>query len=234
MKSRTLDKNKFEGKILNRKNVILLLLILAGLILQQTGIIDWLQILEYFEKFSDKWWVWSLVLGIKVVFYALALPGSSLIWIAAILYKPLIATLLIVCGGTLGGFAAYFFSKRIGQQDKPEEKKKDSMFFDFLEKNCNFFALCAVRMIPGFPHSVINYGSGILNIPCLRFISSTMVGFAVKGFVYASAIHETLEISAISELGKLKTLWPLLIISGLMVLGHVFQKFLTTKQRSRE
>jgi uncharacterized membrane protein YdjX (TVP38/TMEM64 family) len=108
----TLDKNKLVGKILNRKNIILILLILAGLILQQTGIIDSLQILEYFEKFSEKWWAWSLVLGIKVVFYALALPGSSLIWVAAILYKPLIATLLIACGGTLGGFAGYFFFKK--------------------------------------------------------------------------------------------------------------------------
>jgi uncharacterized membrane protein YdjX (TVP38/TMEM64 family) len=127
-----------------------------------------------------------------------------------------------------------FFSKRISLQDKPEEKKKDSMFFDFLEKNSNFFAFCAVRMIPGFPHSVINYGSGILKIPCLRFISATMVGFAVKGFVYASAIHETLEVSAISEMGKLKTLWPLLVLFALMALGHVFQKFLIIKQRTRK
>jgi uncharacterized membrane protein YdjX (TVP38/TMEM64 family) len=227
-----LGKNKFEGKILNRKNIILLLLVLAGLILHQTGIIDWLQILEHLEKFSDYWWAWSLILGIKIVFYALALPGSSLIWVAAVLYKPLQATLLIVCGGTLGGFAGYFISKRISQKDNSEEKKNNSMFFDFLEKNSNFLALCAVRMVPGIPHSVINYGSGILNVPWLRFVSATMIGFAVKGFVYASAIHETIEISDISEIGKLQTLWPLLILAGLMMLGHVFQHFLTIKQRS--
>jgi uncharacterized membrane protein YdjX (TVP38/TMEM64 family) len=216
--------------ILNRKQLILLLVIVTGFVLDYTNIVDLWQIFEQIEKYSDYWWVWTLVLGTKIVFYALAMPGSSLIWIAAILYKPFQATLIIVCGGTLGGYLGYVFSKRISQKDKSE--KKDSVFFGFLQKNSNFMALCAARMIPGFPHSVINYGSGILGVPWSRFVLSTFVGFTVKGFIYASAIHEAVEISGISELGKLKTLWPLLILASLMAIGHVFQRVLTSRRRS--
>ncbi len=215
---------------MNRKQLILLFVIVTGFVLHYTNIIDWRQILEQIEKYSDYWWVWTLVLGTKVIFYALAMPGSSLIWIAAILYKPLQATIIIVCGGTLGGYLGYIFSKRISQKEKSE--KKDSVFFGFLQKNSNFLALCAARIIPGFPHSVINYGSGILDVPWPRFILATVVGFAVKGFIYASAIHEAVEISGMSELGTLKTLWPLLILASLMVIGHVFQQFLTARRRS--
>jgi len=67
---------------LNRKQLLLLLLILTGFILYQTNLADWRQILEKIEKFSDYWWVWALILATKVIFYALAMPGSSLIWIA--------------------------------------------------------------------------------------------------------------------------------------------------------
>jgi len=140
------------------------------------------------------------------------------------------ATLLIVCGGTLGGFLGYIFSKKISQKDK--SGKRNSVFFGFLQKNSNFLALCGARMIPGFPHSVINYGAGILDVPWPRFVLATVVGFAVKGFIYASAIHEAVEISGISELGNLKTLWPLLILAGMMVIGHVFQRVLSSRRRS--
>jgi uncharacterized membrane protein YdjX (TVP38/TMEM64 family) len=223
---------KLEGDILNRKVLILLLLIVIGFIIQQTNIADWRHILEQIEKFSDYWWVWTLVLGTKVVFYALAMPGSWMIWIAAILYNPVQATIIIIGGGTIGGLLGYFLSKRLSQKDKSGEK--DSIFFGFLQKNSNFLALCAARIIPGFPHSVINYGSGILGISLPKFLLATLLGFAVKGFVYSSAIHEAIEVSGISEMDKWKTVWPLLILAGLMVIGHVFQRFFIDKRVSRK
>jgi uncharacterized membrane protein YdjX (TVP38/TMEM64 family) len=218
--------------LLNRKVLILLFLIFLGVIINQTGLFDWRQILEQIEKFSDHWWVWTLILGAKVILYAFALPGSSLIWIASILYNPIYATLIIISGGTLGGLLGYFLSKRLSQKEKSGEK--DSIFFGFLQKNSNFPALCAARIIPGFPHSVINYGSGVLNIPLSRFLLTTLFGFAVKGFVYSSAIHEAVEVSGVSELGSLQTLWPLLVLAGLMVLGQVFKHFFSDGRNSGE
>lgn len=209
---------------MNRKHLILLFLILLGFILHHTRIVDWRQLLEQIERFSDYWWVGFLVLCLKVVFYALAMPGSSLIWVSAILYEPVQSTLLIIFGGTVGGLLGYFFSQSITQRDKMAQK--DSVFFGFLKKNSNFFALCAVRILPGFPHSVINYGSGILHVPLARFVMTTLAGFAVKGFVYSYAIHEAMEASSIAELNSLQTLWPLLFLAALLVAGHLFQRFL--------
>jgi uncharacterized membrane protein YdjX (TVP38/TMEM64 family) len=202
------------------------LLILLGFILHQTGIVDWRQLLEYIEHFADYWWVWILVLCLKVVFYALAMPGSSLIWVSAILYEPVQSTLLIIFGGVFGGLLGYFFSQSITHRDKIMQK--DSVFFGFLKKNSNFFALCAARILPGFPHSVINYGSGILHVPLPRFVMTTLAGFAVKGFVYSYAIHEAMEASGIGDLDNLKTLWPLLVLAALLMVGHLFQWFLTS------
>ncbi|MFO8083614.1 MAG: VTT domain-containing protein [Desulfobacterales bacterium] len=214
---------------MNRKQFILLLLIVIGITLHYAEIVHWRQLFDYIEKFSHHWWVWAMILGLKISFYALAMPGSSLIWVCAILYEPVYSTILIIGGGTLGGVLGCFLSKRISQKDRSNQK--DSVFFGFLEKNSNFLALCAARIIPGFPHSVINYGSGILNVSWSTFILSTIMGFAVKGFVYSSAIHEAVEISKVSGIGELKTLWPLLILAGLMIIGHFFQRFLRNKLR---
>ncbi len=218
--------------MVNRKQLIILFLIVTGFLFHYTQIADWRQVLELVQRFSDHWWAWTLILGTKILLYAIAMPGSSLIWIAAILYNPVQATLLIICGGTLGGFVGYFLSKKISSKDQSE--KKESIFFGFLQNNSNFTALCAARMIPGFPHSVINYGAGILDIPWLRFVLATLVGFAVKGFVYSSAIHEVIEISDISELEKLEKVWPLLLIAGLMIIGHVLKKLYIAKKQSED
>lgn len=215
--------------MLNRKHLIILLLIAAGFLFHYTEIADLRRIFLWIESVSDYWWAWAVVLAAKIIFYALAMPGSSFIWIAAILYKPFQATLLIACGGTIGAILAYYLSKRISQKDKRETRQ--SVFFDFLQKNSNFSALCVARMIPGFPHSVINYGSGVINVPWPRFVSSTFIGFSIKGFVYSSAINEAVEISSISELGKFETLWPLLLPAGLMVIGQILKKlFMAGKQ----
>jgi len=216
---------------LNWKKLVLILLIFTGFILHLTGVFDWRQIFERFEPFSGYWWVWILILGTKVILYALAMPGSSLIWIAAILYEPLQATLLITFGGTLGGFLGYYVSKRATRKEKFGDR--DSVFFGFLQKHGNFFALCAVRIMPGFPHSVINYGSGVLSVPWPKFLLATIAGFSAKGFVYSSVIHEAVEVAGISELGQLKTLWPLLILAGLMMIGHVFQKVLNSQRKKK-
>ncbi len=47
----------------------------------------------------------------------------------------------------------------------------------------------------------INYASGTLRLPLVRFLASTTLALAVKTLVYSSAIHQLLELA----LARLRT-----------------------------
>lgn len=195
----------------------LLCLIAFGLIAQRAGWIDFSPALQAVEAHAYTWWAPLLLVLLKVLMYALALPASTLILLAGVLYSPLIATGLTIVGGVLGGLAAYhlvhFFSAEF------IERRTDTPLVKFLKDQAGWAELCAIRILPGFPHSVINYSAGVLHIPRIRFTISAAVGFAVKGFVYTSAVHRATHVEAGEELLTLQTLWPLIAIALLLVGG---------------
>lgn len=79
-----------------------------------------------------------------------------------------------------------------------------------------------LRMMPGFPHSVINYGSGILRIKFINFIPAAMSGTAVKTYIYSALIYDTTTSgTSTSPIGP--AVWPLFLLS-LLILAGVFGK----------
>ena len=53
----------------------------------------------------------------------------------------------------------------------------------------DLLTLLAMRMLPGFPHSVINFASGVLRLPMKTFVAATIVGLTIKWGVYATAMY---------------------------------------------
>jgi hypothetical protein len=71
-----------------------------------------------------------------------------------------------------------------------ERRLSRSPTYRLLERHCDVFTLCLLRILPGFPHSVINYGSGLLKVKTFPLVFATAVGFAIKGYLYAVTIYE--------------------------------------------
>jgi len=89
--------------------------------------------------------------------------------------------------------------------------------------------LYALRMMPGFPHSVINYSSGILKIKLINFIPATIFGTAVKAYVYSVLIYNTTTPGALSSSIGVSTVWPLLLLSVLILAGVFVKHYIENK-----
>jgi len=202
--------------------ILLIGLIITGIILQWLGVFDWYQLLNIAESYAHLWWFPFMIILAKTILYTFGLPGSVLYWIAGVLYHPLEATLIIAIGGVAGGVTAFTFSQRM----LPEVmyKVKTSRFFSLMQRHSDFTTLCAIRILPTFPHSVINFGSGMIHVPPHRFIISTVIGFSVKGYLYASSIRNAVTADEIADLVSVETTLPLIIIALLFIVAKIFQR----------
>lgn len=190
-----------------------------GLALDWLGVLDWRAVFGWAQDKAG----WPLALGIVAVqtlLYMLAQPGSVLFWVAALLYEPHQAMLILTAGGTAGALAAYWFARLAVKVDIPQAALRR------LGREADFFGLCLLRLMPGMPHAVLNYGAAVLRLPLWSFIASTAIGIAAKSFVYASAVHALAETASPAALLRPAVLGPLF---GLMLIAGLGRWFMRRK-----
>ena len=209
------------------KIIILVALIALGIILQISGSIDSEQLVTVARQYADHWWMGILLVAIQAVLFTFAMAGSSLLWIIAALFPPVISTVIITAGTTLGAVSAYLFSERLSVEWS--QKVKNTRIYKLLQNEGNFFTLFALRVMPGFPHSVINYSSGILKIKFIEFIPAAIVGTAIKTYVYSALIYNATTPGALTSTINLSTVWPLLALSLLILAAIIAKHYLYNK-----
>lgn len=161
-----------------------------------------------------------MVIALKIVLYAFALPGYFLYWVAGIHYPPVKATLVIVMGGVIGAVTA--FARRMSGD--ATRKIGTSRFLSYLKTHSDFGTLCAIRLLPAFPHSVINYGSALIGVPLHRFVLSTLIGFSVNGYLYASAIWNTIKADNLKDITSSETMIPIVLLSLLFLFARIWHQ----------
>lgn len=212
------DVHKLEKLKKRRPSYQLLLLVtllLLGLLAQKLDLVDWLEVLEVSRHYAHHWWFPPLLILAMAAFYALALPGSFFMWLTGALFVPLAATLIIVIGGVGGAVGGYFVSRRLARRECARIKHQP--LFNFIRRHGDFVALCAVRTFPSFPHSVINYGAGVLGLPLGYFVLSTIIGFTLKGYLYSAAIYQLTTMDDPGEFLSWQLLAPLIMLSLLFI-----------------
>ena len=199
------------------------ILLVAGFAAVHFEWIDIERLLELAEELSGIWWLPKAVVLSMAALFVVAMPGSIFFWVAGLLYDPVPATLMVTAGGVSGSVGAYVLARYLCTPSaaRPDDS---SAVYRFLKKRSDFFTLCAMRSLPFFPHTVINYGAGILHVPLPRFIASTAIGFAIKGFFYVSAIHGAAEADEVSDLMDRSLLLPLLGMSLLLLAGGLLHR----------
>lgn len=229
---RTMIGSQRANKNLPHKLILLGIILVSGFILHQLGIFDWHRFLDLGGHYASRWWFPAAVILVKAFLYMFALPGSSMYWVAGLFFEPLIATPIVVAGGVSGAILAYLFSQKLSADSV--ERISSSRFFRVIRDHSDFPTLCAIRTLPNFPHSVINYGSGILRVPLPRFIGATIIGFAAKGFLYTSAIHHAATADYLSDAIRLETILPLIGLTVLFLAGKFLQRRLPRKPTAPE
>ncbi len=204
------------------KVLFLTALLAAGIYSQKTGLLDLSSAATWAEQYSHSLWLALLSVAVQLIMYMLAFPGSIIMWSLGVIYQPWAATILVTAGGVTGGVAAYYFA--LFMSSSWTAKFSSSKAFTVLQRNSGFLQLCALRCLPGFPHSFINYSSGILRVSLFPFIMSTALGFAVKGFIYCSAIYTAFHLEENEAVISISNLWPLAALVLFSLLGAAIQK----------
>ena len=212
-----------------KKLLIVALLISAGILLEFYGLLDAEKMLNIARGYSDQWWLVVLLILLQAVLFTFALAGSFFLWIAAPLYSPAMAVFILAAGGTLGGIGAYFFSQRL--TDEWIERIENSHAYKLLHKQDNFFALFALRVFPAFPHSLVNYSSGILKVKLSHFIAAAILGIGIKSYIYAEIIYNATTSASFDELLNISTYGPLVLLSVLTLFGVFIKYKMTSKQK---
>lgn len=162
-----------------------------------------------------------LVLLVMAVMFAFGLPGSLGLWLIAPFQPPLIATLLLLAASVMGALGGYALARRLRGDWRPEGVGGE--VFGLLERRSDLMTQTALRVLPGFPHSVVNFAGGLLLLPLTVFTLSAVLGLGIKWAVYASAVHglvDAVESGAAIHVGSLA---PLLVLS-LLLLGGAWAK----------
>jgi len=209
------------------KLIILVILVGLGLALQQTGAIDLQGLIILARQYADRWWMGVLLVVIQTVLFTFAMAGSSIVWITAAIFTPVTLTFIITSGTTLGGISAYLFSERLSEEWT--KNIKFSRIYQLLYKESNFFTLFALRVMPGFPHSVINYSCGILKTRLIHFIPAAIAGTAIKTYIYSVVIYKVTTPDTLTGTINLSSVWPLMALSMLILTVIAVKHYLKNK-----
>ncbi len=218
-------KKMIKGYVKNL--LVIIALIAVGIFLQVAGLLDAEKMLLVAREYADHWWLVVVLILLQTVMFTFALAGSIFLWIVAPLYPPLMSTFILAAGATLGGITAYIFSKRL--TDEWVKRIECSHAYKLLHHQDNFFALFALRVFPAFPHSLVNYSSGILNVKLSHFIPAAFLGVGLKSYIYSKVIYNATTNASIEDLLHISTYGPLILLSAITFMG-VFVKYKLTKK----
>lgn len=207
----------------NVKMRALLALVAIGLVLSAWQPIELQTVLDWGERVETSWWFLPAAMLVMALLFTFGLPGSLGLWLIAPFNHPVLATILLVIASTVGACGAYRFSRRLGSDWRPSGAS--ARVVDVLEQRGGLLTLLALRMLPGFPHSVINFASGVIILPMKTFLPATILGLAIKWAVYASAIYGVTDAAREGEdIITMGTVLPLIVLVVMTLAAAWFRR----------
>lgn len=205
------------------KPALLLTLILSGLVLQKLDLIQLDLILQTMRDYTHEHWLLMVIVLIlyQVILFMFALPGSTALWLVAPIYPPVMAVIILTTGGLLGGIGAYFFSRHLGENW--QQRIRQHRIFHSLEQRGDALTLLSLRILPGFPHSVINYAAGMLRLPLLQFCLTAIIGLGIKNAIYCVAIYKAVSLGLTNPQISYSDFIPLLLLTLLLIGVRIIQ-----------
>lgn len=161
--------------------------------------------------------------------WAFALPASAFLFVTPLLFPPHVSAAITTTGCALGTAVGYLVARYIG--GAWVERLRDGRLARFLARHSSFLALFSIRLTPSSPHGFINYAAGLAAVPFARFVLATTAGFAIKSYVYAQAVHQTVGANSLMDALSGRTLLALFAVAVLAMVGHVVQRRLTRDAR---
>ncbi|HKR02011.1 MAG TPA: VTT domain-containing protein [Pyrinomonadaceae bacterium] len=176
-------------------------------------------------------WAPVLIVCAMATAWAFALPASIFLFITPLLFAPHWSALITTVGCALGSGVGYAVARFVG--GAWVDRFRGGRLHRFLMRHSSFMVLFAIRLTPSSPHGFINYGAGLARLPFARFILATTLALAIKSYVYAEAVHQTVGAKSLFDALNAKTMLSLSAVAALALVGHLLhRRYLKTDPQS--
>lgn len=204
-----------------RSVVALLLALLLLLAYRWSGLGEFVKP-ENLQALRFNLWAPLLIVLAMTVAWAFALPASAFLFITPLLFPPHWSAMITTAGCALGTTIGYLVARFVG--GAWVERFRDGKLHRFLMRHSSFMVLFAIRLTPSSPHGFINYGAGLAQIPIARFVLATTLAMALKSYVYAEAVHNTVGAKSLFDALTPKTMLSLFAVALLAIVGHLIHR----------
>jgi len=164
----------------------------------------------------------AVIVLVMACAWAFALPASAFLLITPLLFPPHVSVAITTAGCAIGAGLGYLVARFVGGWWV--ERFRDGRLARFLARHSSFLVLFGIRLAPGGPHGFINYAAGLAAIPYARFVVATTCAFAIKSYVYALAVHNTVGARSLADALSARAMLSLLAVALLALAGHVLRR----------
>lgn len=158
------------------------------------------------------------LLLLQVAMFALALPATLVVWLVAPFLGFALSVLLMVLGSVFGALAAWWVARWLGATAR--SRVVGHPVYKLLMDASDPITQTALRVLPGFPHSMINYAGGVLALPLPGFLAAAVVGLTLKWTLYVGAIQTLVDAGDESGAVDAIALLPLLLLAAFLMGGR--------------
>jgi len=197
--------------LLTPRALVLMGIIAMGVWVVATGPVDRDQLRILGEWLAAHPSALLALLLLQVAMFALALPATLVVWLVAPFLGFAAAVVLMVLGSVLGALAAWWVARWLGATAR--SRVVGHPVYKLLEDASDPITQTALRVLPGFPHSMVNYAGGVLALPLPGFLAAAVVGLTLKWMLYVSAIQALVDAGDESGVVDAIALLPLLLLA---------------------
>jgi uncharacterized membrane protein YdjX (TVP38/TMEM64 family) len=127
-----------------------------------------------------------IFIALHVAASLLMVPRSLLGIVAGAIFGLWIGTALSLGGATLGGLAGFLLARFLNAGSiRPEELPRIGPWLARVETQGLRLAIIA-RLVPGIPHTAVNYALGLSKMRVLDFVAGSVLGMVPTSFIFAN------------------------------------------------
>jgi Uncharacterized conserved protein len=130
------------------------------------------------------WWAPLVLIVTYAVGCVFAIPASIFVIVSGALWGWKLGGLYATAGGLLGAIASYFVGRFLGEGLLHRFGRAGQMVMK-QAKNAGFQSMLIVRLIPGPPFAVWNYGAGVAGVPFRDYVLATAIGILPSHMIFA-------------------------------------------------
>lgn len=156
------------------RNVALALTVLAGVWLVFNVRLPSLDALQ--NQIADAgFWGFGIFILLYAVVAATPIPVTIMAVAGGLAFGLPFGTLLSMIGVVVGCYGGYWISRALGRETVMKLLGNHAEAIESRLTDGGFYAVCTLRLMPGFPYWPVNYGSGALGIKSRTFLIATLV-----------------------------------------------------------